>query len=171
MHQMIHFLIECHICDTSACTIMLSSVTWVTLPLRLCLYACVCVLRAAREWRATTWLTAGQDSLWWWKTATPNTTSTSPATALTASMWCRRVAASRPSTAYRRCTGRGACRRTPCSSHKKKVLKAVSHQAFFYWGRKNLRLEEHLVQVQQTFVHLDDYICNHSYINAMSLED
>lgn len=65
----------------------------------------LCALRAVRAWHATTWPTAGQVSSWWWKTATPSTTSTSPVTALTASTWCPHAAASRPSTASRLYTG------------------------------------------------------------------
>lgn len=66
---------------------------------------CVCALRAVKEWHATIWPTAGQASLWWWRTATRNTTSTSPVTALTASMWCLHVAVWRPLTASHLCTG------------------------------------------------------------------
>lgn len=65
----------------------------------------MCAHRAERAWPATTWPTAGQASSWWWRTATPSTTSTSPVTALTASMWCPHAAASRPSTASRLYTG------------------------------------------------------------------
>ena len=66
---------------------------------------CLCALRAERAWHATTWPTAGQGSSWWWRTATLSTTSMSPVTALTASMWCPLVEAWRPLTAYRLYTG------------------------------------------------------------------
>lgn len=79
---------------------------WICSHTNVCFLLLSCLLRAARAWRATTWPTAGQGSSWWWRTATPNTTSTCPATALTASMWCPRAAASRPSTAYHLCTGK-----------------------------------------------------------------
>lgn len=48
---------------------------------------------------------AGRASSSWLRTDTPDITCTFPATAATASTWCRRAAASKPSTASLLCTG------------------------------------------------------------------
>lgn len=91
--------------------------------------------RAVRAWRATIWPTAGLVSWWWWRTATPTTTSTSPATARIASMWYRRAAAWRPSTAYHLYTGTDVL---SSFSHTNQIPKSFFFIKLFWFGRNNL---------------------------------